>query len=84
MLSFDSYREVLNEHARGHHFIRSAWLVVLVVAVLLIVFAYPPRDRFRCANAGHGRQRTSGRRSGKTRGKRGARWPANTIVSAII
>ena len=39
MAPFDSYREVLNEHARGHHFIRSAWLVVLVMAALLIVFA---------------------------------------------
>src|SRR5688572_32257636 len=27
MLSFDSYREVLSEHARGHHLIWSAWIV---------------------------------------------------------
>jgi hypothetical protein len=39
MLSFDSYREVLNEHARGHHLIKSAWLVALVIAVLVIVLA---------------------------------------------
>jgi hypothetical protein len=39
MVPFDSYREVLNDHASGHHFIRSAWLVVLVIAVLLMVFA---------------------------------------------
>lgn len=39
MSSSDSYREVLSEHARDHHLIRSAWLVVLVIAVLLIVFA---------------------------------------------
>jgi hypothetical protein len=34
MLPFDSYREVLSEHARGHHLIKSAWLVVAVVAAL--------------------------------------------------
>ncbi len=39
MLPFDSYREVLAEHARGHHFVMSAWIVVAVIAVLLVVFA---------------------------------------------
>jgi hypothetical protein len=38
MLSFDSYRDVLSEHARGHHFVKSAWFVVVAVAVFLIVF----------------------------------------------
>jgi hypothetical protein len=38
MLSFDSYREVLSEHARGHNFVKSAWFVVVAVAVFLIVF----------------------------------------------
>jgi hypothetical protein len=39
MLPFDSYRDVLNEHARGHHFVISAWIVVAVLAVLLVIFA---------------------------------------------
>jgi hypothetical protein len=39
MLPFDSYREVLSEHARGHHLIKSAWIVVAVLAALLVLFA---------------------------------------------
>jgi hypothetical protein len=39
MLPFDSYREVLFEHARGHHFVKSAWIVVAVLAALLVIFA---------------------------------------------
>ena len=39
MLPWDSYREVLNEHARGHHFVTSAWIVVAALAVLLVLFA---------------------------------------------
>jgi hypothetical protein len=39
MLPFDSYREVLSEHARGHHLIKSAWVVAAVVAALLTIFA---------------------------------------------
>src|SRR5215470_2838758 len=39
MSEFDSYREVLGDHARGHHFVWSAWLVVLAIAVLVIVLA---------------------------------------------
>jgi len=39
MLSFDSYREVLSEHARGHHLVKSAWFVVVAVIVFLVVFA---------------------------------------------
>ena len=35
MLSFDSYREVLSEHARGHHLVWSAWIVVATLAVLV-------------------------------------------------
>lgn len=38
MLPFDSYRDVLAEHARGHHFITSAWIVVAVLAVLVAIF----------------------------------------------
>lgn len=39
MLSFDSYREVLYEHARGHHLVLSAWIVLAALAALVIVFA---------------------------------------------
>jgi hypothetical protein len=39
MLPLDSYREVLSEHARGHHIVASAWIVVAVLAVLLVIFA---------------------------------------------
>ena len=39
MLSFDSYREVLSEHARGHHVVWSAWIVATVLAALIVVFA---------------------------------------------
>jgi len=39
MLSFDSYREVLSEHARSRHLVWSAWIVVTVLAALIVVFA---------------------------------------------
>lgn len=39
MLPFDSYRDVLSEHARGHRLVTSAWIVVAVLAVLLVMFA---------------------------------------------
>jgi hypothetical protein len=39
MPSFDSYRDVLREHARGHHLVASAWLVLVVLAVLVAIFA---------------------------------------------
>jgi hypothetical protein len=39
MLSFDSYREVLSEHAREHHIVWSAWIVAAALAVLVIVLA---------------------------------------------
>jgi hypothetical protein len=39
MWDFDSYREFLNEHAGEHHFVGSAFLLVVVVGVLLIAFA---------------------------------------------
>lgn len=39
MLSFDSYREVLCEHAHGHHLVKSAWFVVVALAVFLVLFS---------------------------------------------
>jgi hypothetical protein len=39
MLPLDSYRDVLLEHARGHHFVTSAWMIVAVLAVLVVIFA---------------------------------------------
>lgn len=39
MLPFDSYRDVLSEHARGRHLATSAWILVAVLAVLLVIFA---------------------------------------------
>ena len=39
MLEFDSYREVLIEHARGRYLVKSAWFVVIAIAVFLIVSA---------------------------------------------
>jgi hypothetical protein len=39
MLSFDSYRDVLNEHARSRHLVWSAWIVAAVLAALAVVFA---------------------------------------------
>ena len=35
----DSYRDVLSEHARSHHLVASAWLVLAALAVLLVLFA---------------------------------------------
>ena len=39
MLPWDSYLDVLNEHARSHHVVASAWLVVAALAVLVVIFA---------------------------------------------
>jgi hypothetical protein len=39
MLPLDSYRDVLSEHARGHHLVKSAWVVAAVLAVLVAMFA---------------------------------------------
>jgi hypothetical protein len=39
MEPLDSYHDVLEEHGRGHHLVASAWLVVAVLAVLLVLFA---------------------------------------------
>jgi len=39
MLSFDSYREVLSEHARSHHLVKSAWIVVVIVFGILVAVA---------------------------------------------
>jgi hypothetical protein len=38
MLPSDPYRDVLIEHERGHHFVTSAWIIVAVVAVLMVMF----------------------------------------------
>jgi hypothetical protein len=39
MLSFDTYRDVLSEHARGHHLVWSAWIVLAALAVLVVMLA---------------------------------------------
>jgi hypothetical protein len=39
MLPFDSYLEVLSEHARGHHLVKSAWFIVIAIAVFMIASA---------------------------------------------
>ena len=39
MLSFDTYRDVLSEHARNHRIVFSAWIVVAVVFALIVLFA---------------------------------------------
>lgn len=39
MWPLDSYREVLSGHARGHRVVASAWIIVAVLAVLLVIFA---------------------------------------------
>jgi hypothetical protein len=38
-LPFDSYREVLSDHARGHHLVKSAWLIVAAVIFVLMLAA---------------------------------------------
>jgi hypothetical protein len=39
LFSFDSYREVLIEDARGRHLVKSAWFIVIAIAVFLIASA---------------------------------------------
>ena len=39
MLDFNSYREVLIEHARGRHLVKSAWFIVIAIAVFIIASA---------------------------------------------
>ena len=39
MLPFESYREVLSEHIEGRHVVASAWIVLVAVSVLLVMFA---------------------------------------------
>ena len=39
MLPFDSYREVLSEHIQGRHVVASAWIVLVAVSILLVMFA---------------------------------------------
>ena len=36
MLEFDSYREILLDHARGRHLVKSAWFIVIAIAVFII------------------------------------------------
>ena len=36
MLEFDSYREVLIEHARDRHLVKTAWFMVIALAVFII------------------------------------------------
>jgi hypothetical protein len=38
MLEWDSYRDVLSEHARGRHVVASAWLIVAALAMLVVIF----------------------------------------------
>jgi hypothetical protein len=39
MWPLDSYRDVLSEHARSPHLVGSAWIILLALAVLLVLFA---------------------------------------------
>ena len=39
MLTFESYRDVLNENRHRGHVIASGWIVVAAIAVALILFA---------------------------------------------
>jgi hypothetical protein len=36
MLHFDSYREILIDHARNRHLVKSAWFIVIAIAVFII------------------------------------------------
>ena len=36
MLDFDSYREILIDHARGRHLVTAAWFIVIAIAVFII------------------------------------------------
>ena len=38
MWPLDSYRDVLSEHARSPYLVGSAWIVLVALAVLLVVF----------------------------------------------
>jgi hypothetical protein len=38
-LSFDSYREVLMDHARDRNLVKSAWFIVIAIAVFSIASA---------------------------------------------
>jgi hypothetical protein len=39
MLPFESYRDVLREHACGRHLVASAWILVAALALLLVIVA---------------------------------------------
>ena len=44
MLEFESHNEVLIEHARGRHLVKSAWFIVIALAVFIIASAQAPRS----------------------------------------
>ena len=39
MFSFDTYQEVLSEHAEGGNLVMSAWFIVIAIAVFMIASA---------------------------------------------
>ena len=39
MLPLYSYRDVLSEHIQGRHVVASAWIIVVALGVLLVMFA---------------------------------------------
>jgi hypothetical protein len=39
MLPLNSYRDVLSEHIQGRHVVASAWIIVVALGVLLVMFA---------------------------------------------
>lgn len=39
MTPFESYRDVLSDHIQGRHMVASAWIVVIVVGIVLLMLA---------------------------------------------
>jgi hypothetical protein len=39
MFSFDSYREVLSEHAGRGHIVGAAWALLIVLGIVIVLFA---------------------------------------------
>lgn len=39
MFSFDSYREVLSEHAGRGHLVGAAWLLLIILGLVIVLFA---------------------------------------------
>ena len=37
MLPFDSYLDVLGDHARSHHVVKIAWLIVVATAFVVLL-----------------------------------------------